>query len=149
MRSVAREPPREEGMRSRLEAALRDPALERAWDDCLAAWTNAADGTRASIRRWVSDLRDQLIDMAGEVADPAEIEVSVAMRYIELKSHWMSANTWIQYATLRRGQADEDMVYRAAVVSLLLGALEPLIRQDDLEEISRFLAAPLGRGSGS
>jgi hypothetical protein len=134
-------------MRRRLEAALHDPALERAWDECFASWGDADDDARDRVRRWVAALRDQLVAMASEVGDCAELEVSIAMRYIELKSHWMTANTWIQYAVQRRGRADGEMVYRAAVVSLLLGAIEPLLRSDDLDEISRFLASPLGRGA--
>ena len=58
------------------------------------------------------------IGTGNELVEPNQadyqIEFSVAVRYIELKSHWMMLNTRIQYELFRRGE--DSFLYEPVVV---------------------------------
>lgn len=67
----------------------------------------------------------------------------VAVRFIELKSHWILLNTQINYKLVSKGEVDMSLAYRASLISQLLEALEHLIEPEDIDRIIDFLSEPL------
>lgn len=134
-------------LQARLTDMLFDPSLERELDGCLAAWTTATPEELTSTRAWIKAQRHDFVEMAAEIDDREELELSIAVRYIELKSHWMMLNTKIQYSLFRAGEAPDVLMYRASLVSHVVGTLEQLLTPSDIERITRFLAQPINRGA--
>lgn len=134
-------------LRERLNDLLFGASLERELEACLAAWTSATPDELDSTRAWVKSQRRDFIEMAVEIDDVEELELSIAVRYIELKSHWMMLNTKIQYSLFHAGEAPDETMFRASLVSHVVGTLEQLLTPSDIERITRFLAQPIYRGT--
>jgi hypothetical protein len=134
-------------LRTQLQELLFGSALEQELEGCLAAWTNATSAEVGETRSWIQSQCHDFIELAGEIDDSEELELSIAVRYIELKSHWMMLNTKIQYSLFHAGEAPEVIMFRASLVSHVVGALEQLLTPTDIERITRFLAQPISRGA--
>lgn len=94
---------------------------------------------------WVDGLRRDLVTLVREIDDASDIEMSLAIAYIEMKSRWIALNTRINYATFRRGACEQGDALRGNAVSLLLGHIESMLNQGDIEQISMFLAQPINQ----
>jgi len=129
-----------------LRQTLRSHDLDSEWSSVVGSWDSGSTAQKERVIGWIRELRDELLDLADHVQDDLEIEFSVAVRYIELKSHWMMLNTRIQYELFRRGEASEENMYKASVCSMLIAALEDLLTDEDRRRIAEFLAEPLARG---
>ncbi|MDX2088849.1 MAG: hypothetical protein SFX73_13410 [Kofleriaceae bacterium] len=133
-------------LRARLHDVLFGPTLEQELEECLATWPNPSPEELLSTREWIGARRHEFVELAAEIDDREELELSIAVRYIELKAHWMMLNAKIQYSLFRLGEAPLEVTYRASLVSSVIGTLEQLLAQDDIERITRFLAEPIERG---
>ncbi|MEM9558870.1 MAG: hypothetical protein AAF995_01080 [Planctomycetota bacterium] len=101
------------------------------------------DALVAEVVGWIGGLRDQLVTLVTTIEDPDEIETTLAINYVELKSKWIALNTKINYTVFRSGACDPVDALRATGVSTLLMIVEELLEQSDIEKITEFLAAPL------
>ena len=81
--------------------------------------------------------------MADEINTLEDLERGVAIQYIEVKCHWTMLNTRIQNQTSSDGMADDDLIYRATCVSLIIEGLEPLLSQERVDKLTNMLAEPL------
>lgn len=125
--------------------ALMKPELEREWRELLSSWEGADQADRDKILERVKEYRQELLSVVETIDDLREVEFTLAIRYVELKSRWMLLNMHIQYGLSSRGVADEAAVYQASVLSFLLAATEPLLRDDDIDVINEFLSNPIER----
>ena len=132
-----------DGLHDRIETALRD-SLDEQWAEVLRQWDGASDRQREAVRTSVSDLRDRVLDSLLSIESPEEIERGLAVGYVEMKCHWTMLNTQIQHQTAHNGRPDEELIYRATCVSLIVQALEPLLTRERVENLAGFLAEPLG-----
>lgn len=128
-----------------LEASLLDPGIEATWTDCLSGWVEATAAERQAVLDWAKGLREEFLQVARDVDDPDEVDYALAIRYIELKSHWIMLNTQINYQTVHRGGAGQELLFRASLISLLVLAIEPLLKSADIDKITDFLAEPIRR----
>jgi len=126
-----------------IERALLAPELRRNWEDTLAEWTEAAPGQAEAILDRMVSVRDEFLQAARDIDDPETLDMVAAIRYIEMKSHWIMLNTQVNYITVFKGETDLGIAYQASLVSQLLEALEKLIDEQDVHRIIEFLSEPL------
>jgi hypothetical protein len=100
-----------------------------------------------TVIEWVLEQRDHMIQLAEDVDDPDDISMAVAIRYIELKSRWISYNTQSNYQMFRYGKVDAQVPLRGSGVSHMLAKIEPLIPQNDIDHITNFLSQPLSQAA--
>ena len=126
-----------------IESVLTAPELEQNWRDTLAEWPDATPAQTNEVLEWTMALRDQFLEAAREIDDEETLEMITAIRYIEMKSHWILLNTQINYSMVSKGEADMALMYRASLVTQLLEGLERLIDQEAVERIIDFLSEPV------
>jgi hypothetical protein len=129
-------------LHDRIEEALRG-SLDSQWDEVLEQWDRAAPSERKAVRAYVSGLRNRMLRSLLDIETEDELERGLATQYIEVKCHWTMLNTQIQHQTSRDGQPEEDLIYRATCVSLIIQNLEPLLSQERVDNLTAFLAEPL------
>lgn len=111
--------------------------------DSLLTWDGVDPNRVEQTLLWIDGLRRDLVKLVREIDEPEDIEMSLAIAYIEMKSRWIALNTKINYATFRRGACDQSDALRGNAISLLLGHIEDMLKQNDIEQISTFLAQPI------
>ena len=126
-----------------MEALLTAPTLIQSWRDTLAEWSEATEAEREQVFKWAVNLRDQFLEAARDIEEPETLDMVSAVRYIELKSHWILLNTQINYGLVSKGKADMCLAFRASLISQLLETLEHLIEAGDIDRIIEFLSEPL------
>ena len=131
-----------DALHERIEEALRG-SLDRQWEEVLDEWTGAAPSERKAVQAYVSGLRNRILGALLDIDTEEELQRGLATQYIEMKCHWTMLNTQIQHQTARDGGPDEDLIYRATCVSLIIQSLEPLLSQERIDNLTAFLAEPL------
>jgi hypothetical protein len=126
-----------------LRLRLTDPVLDVIWEEMLAGWGTANDEEREGLRAWVRRKRDDFLTFAAECVDEEELEQYAALQYIELRAHWQSINNRLNYAMVSAGTTDPRLVYRSALMSQLLGALEGVLDPGSVSRIMQFLSEPI------
>ncbi|WP_103020530.1 hypothetical protein [Salinibacter altiplanensis] len=129
-------------LRQQVETALHG-SLEKEWDEVLGQWAEGSPSERQAVRRYVTELRDRVLDslLAADTVD--ELRRGLALGYAEMKCHWTMLNTRIQHQTAQNGRPEQPLIYRATCVSLIVQALEPLLDREHVEDLASFLAEPL------
>lgn len=92
---------------------------------------------------WVDSLRRDMITLVEQIGGGEDVEMALAIQYVELKSRWIAFNTKMNYAMFRQGNPDVADMCRAAAVSSFLGYVEPMLNEEDIDHITEFLAQPL------
>ncbi len=134
-------------IREELPRVLAIDGMEAAWDGILN--TPIEDGahlpveTAGRLREWIRGIRADLLRVVDDVEDDIEMVHLTAIRYIELKSHWMTLNTQINYRLVKSGIFDPELSMRASLTSGLLMLLERFVDTRDVDRITTFLAQPL------
>ncbi|MDX2147404.1 MAG: hypothetical protein SFZ23_07760 [Planctomycetota bacterium] len=95
--------------------------------------------------KWVDNLRTQLVALVRDIDDPDQIPTTLAIYYIECKSHWIALNTKVNYQNFRHGSCDVETALRGAAISQILARVETLLTADDINQITEFLAQPISR----
>jgi len=131
-----------QALHDRIEEALRG-GIDDQWDEVLAEWTEAVPSERKAVRAYVSGLRNRMLRALLDIDTEDELERALATQYIEVKCHWTMLNTQIQHQTARSGEPDQNLIYRATCVSLIIQNLEPLLSQERIDNLTAFLAEPL------
>lgn len=124
-----------------IEQTLRDD-LNDQWAEVLDHWDQGENAQKRAVMAYVSGLRNRMLRGLLEIEQKEDLVRAVAIQYIEMKCHWTMLNTRIQNQTTSEGQASDDLVYRATCVSLIIQALEPLLTQDRVDNLTTFLAEP-------
>ncbi|WP_105011588.1 hypothetical protein [Salinibacter sp. 10B] len=131
-----------QALHDRIEDALRG-SLDTQWEQVLDEWAEAAPSQRKAVQAYVSGLRNRILRTLLDIDAEEELQRGLATQYIEMKCHWTMLNTQIQHQTARDGSAEEDLIYRATCVSLIIQSLEPLLSQERIDNLTAFLAEPL------
>ena len=134
-------------MVNKLQELLNDGNLDSHWNEALDSWEKdeiAKVRERVnSAREWVSSRKEQLLTSIKDITDEDDVNLALALWYIELKSHWLMLNTQMNYQLFQKGDIDLDVHYKGTMISHLMGAFEPLIREEDQMKISEFLMTPI------
>ncbi|MEL6498988.1 MAG: hypothetical protein AAGJ54_00710 [Planctomycetota bacterium] len=92
---------------------------------------------------WLEALQSDLVALVSEIDGGDDMEMVLAIQYVELKSRWIAFNTKMNYTLFKGNQPRVDDLFRASAVSSMLGHIESLLRPDDIEHITTFLGQPL------
>ena len=131
-----------DALHERIESALRG-TLDREWEEVLDQWAEAAPSQRKAVQAYVSGLRNRILRTLLDIDTEEELKRGLATQYIEMKCHWTMLNTQIQHQTARKGGAEDDLIYRASCVSLIIQNLEPLLSRERIDRLTSMLAEPL------
>ena len=96
---------------------------------------------------WIQTLQGDLIALVQQVGGGDDVEMVLAIQYVELKSRWIAFNTKMNYTMFKGEQPDVSDMCRAVAVSSLLGHIESLLRPDDIDHITDFLARPISEAA--
>jgi len=132
-----------------IENALLAANFEENIPAHLSNWDGADPALVQDVTSWVCGLRDDFFGLVRDIADEEQISASMAIYYIEIKSHWIALNTRMNYQMVGTGAADVSVVLRGSGISTFLAALEPLIAQEDVEAITEFLSEPIDKKNWS
>ncbi|MEM8557974.1 MAG: hypothetical protein AAGG50_09130 [Bacteroidota bacterium] len=127
-----------------IQDILNDPQIDAAWQETLAEWEDAVPSQVRATLAYARGLRNQVLQLAREVDDAADLERMLALHYIELKCQWTKLNALVQYRLGSKGEVREDLMYRASCVSQLLSTIEPLLDPQDVDGFTNVLSAPIG-----
>lgn len=95
----------------------------------------------------VAGMRDDFVELIQTIDDEDEVDTTMAIQYVELKSRWIALNTKINYTTFRHGTCDASDALAAASVSAFLAEVESLLAQEDIDKITEFLAQPISKAA--
>ncbi|MCG6150216.1 hypothetical protein LFX15_18105 [Leptospira levettii] len=98
---------------------------------------------KTNIHLWFDSMIHQFLDILDDVEIKEELSVLIFSKYVELKCYWKQLNTQIQYQNFNTGEADPNLIIKASLTTYILIALEPLIHDEDLNEIQEFLTKPI------
>jgi hypothetical protein len=93
------------------------------------------------VKTHVSGLRSRAWRTLSEIRSVDDLERALAIQDVELKARWTIMNTQIQRQMATGGTPDEELVYRAACVSLIIEALGPLLRREQVDALTDRLNA--------
>ena len=125
-----------------VQERLASDVMESKWREILSEWSGD-DATKESLVHWVRAERDNTIELAESATHEDDLETSVMIRYIELRSQWIRYNALTNYLRLRSGRESREMMLRGVLASSLVEALEPVINKNDLRKACDFMVAPL------
>ncbi|MEN0019522.1 MAG: hypothetical protein AAF747_01410 [Planctomycetota bacterium] len=92
---------------------------------------------------WLTGLQDNLVGLIEKIGEGEDVEMALAIQYVELKSRWISFNTQLNYEMFRSGQPSIETMLRGTAISTFLAHIEPLLKPADIDQITEFLAQPL------
>jgi hypothetical protein len=127
--------------------SLTSPSIESSIREGLEGWDGAEPAAIERTMAWFRAIRDNLIALLRDVDDEDQIDETLAINYIELKSRWIALNTKINYQTFRLGSCDPELAFQGSAISILLGEVESLLTPRDIEQITEFLAQPIRRAA--
>jgi hypothetical protein len=122
-------------VQQRVREALYD-ALDERWDEVLLGWERASPRQRESVKAYVAGVRNRIWKGLSEISSVDGLEKGLAIQYVELKARWTMLNTQIQSQTAQGSEPDDELIYRATCISLLIEALEPLLRQEQVDALT-------------
>lgn len=127
-----------------LHDALHSAEIEESWKSCLEAYKESTPQERLDLAEWASSVRATFLAHAEDVGDDEEEELrtSLALGYIEMKSKWQMLNTQINYQVFRKGEANVNLTYKSALLSVLVDKIGKFITANDLQKIQEFLINP-------
>ncbi|MEM7621592.1 MAG: hypothetical protein AAF235_00125 [Planctomycetota bacterium] len=96
---------------------------------------------------WLDTLRADMKTLVRQIGEGEDVEMALAIQYVELKRRWIAFNTKMNYTMFKGTTPSVTDMCRAASVSAFLGHMETLLRPGDIEHITEFLAKPLNEAA--
>ena len=96
---------------------------------------------------WITAVRDGLVSELSTIADEDDLESTLAINYIELKSRWIAMNTQLNYQMFKHGTPSTEVMQRAFSTTFLLVQIEKVLGPEDIEKITDFLSEPISRAA--
>ncbi|MEO1717707.1 MAG: hypothetical protein AAFR76_11410 [Planctomycetota bacterium] len=96
---------------------------------------------------WLEAVQSDLVALVSEIDGGDDMEMVLAIQYVELKSRWIAFNTKMNYTLFKGNQPVVNDLFRASAVSALLGHIESLLREEDIEHITTFLGQPIANAA--
>lgn len=96
---------------------------------------------------WLDGLRRDMLALISGIGNDDDVEMALAIQYVELKSRWIAFNTKMNYEMFRGITPQAHDMCRATSVSTFLGYLEELLDPSDIDEITTFLSEPIKKAA--
>jgi len=132
---------------NKLQQSLKSAPYEKDLREALQTWENADPAIVDRYVKWGAQVRDEFLSLTEAIDNDEDIDMAAAIHYIELKSRWIAMNTKINYQRFRGQDCSQDDAFKASALSMLLAVVEGLIPQEDIENITSFLAEPIRRAA--
>ncbi|TGL04913.1 hypothetical protein EHQ43_11580 [Leptospira bouyouniensis] len=129
-----------------IKEKLTSPSFIRSVTENIEDWIigfSQQDQNKKNIQSWFDSVIHQFIYILDDVEVKEELSVLLFSKYVELKCYWKQLNTQIQYQNFNKGEADPELIIKASLTTYILIALEPMIHDEDLNEIQEFLTKPI------
>lgn len=129
-----------------IKEKLTSPSFIRSVTENIEDWIigfSQQDQNKKNIQSWFDSVIHQFIHILDDVEVKEELSVLLFSKYVELKCYWKQLNTQIQYQNFNKGEADPELIIKASLTTYILIALEPMIHDEDLNEIQEFLTKPI------
>ena len=125
-------------------AKLMSPEIESEIRGMIDAGVGTKEDARVAIEEALG-ARDSFVEVLRPIDDEEQVMLTLAIHYIEMKSRWIALNTKMNYSLFRTGNPDEPAMLRGTAMSTLLMLIEGMLTPDDVDQITEFLAEPIGR----
>jgi hypothetical protein len=89
----------------------------------------------------VEALRLDLIAQVDSIPMLDELQYTLALTFMELKSQWLQRQVRVCYEEMITGSCNPEVALEASGVSFLIGLIEPLLDQEQLDRIQELFAA--------
>ena len=96
-----------------------------------------------SLLTYVANHFDSFRDVIKDVDVSDELEYMVAIKYAYLKADWIMYNVQIQYASIAGEEVSEELMYKAALCSSMIGRFETITNPSAVGKITEVLAGPM------
>jgi hypothetical protein len=96
---------------------------------------------------WLEGLRHDMASLVSGISNEEDVEMALAIQYVELKSRWIAFNTKMNYEMFRGITPQAHDMCRATAVSTFLGYLEELLNPKDIDTITDFLSEPIKKAA--
>ena len=94
---------------------------------------------------WLDGLRRDMHALISGIGNEEDVEMALAIQYVELKSRWIAFNTKMNYEMFRGITPQARDMCRATSISTFLGYLEELLQPSDIDTITEFLSEPINK----
>lgn len=129
-----------------IKEKLKNESFTRSVSENIEDWRKGFDMSKKEKDQtliWFDSLINNFLKVLEDIEDEEELRVILFTKYVELKCNWKQLNTQIQYQNFNTGNADSHLIIKASLTTYILIAIEPLIHEDDLNEIQQFLTKPI------
>lgn len=96
-----------------------------------------------SLLTYVANHFDSFRDVIKDVDVSDELEYMVAIKYAYLKADWIMYNVQIQYSSIAGEEVSEELMYKAALCSSMIGRFETITNPSAVGKITEVLAGPM------
>lgn len=97
--------------------------------------------------QWIEALQSDFIALVNQIGEGEDVEMAIAVQYVELKSRWIAFNTKMNYTMFRGTLPHVSDMCRATSVSTFLQHVEELLKPEDIDHITEFLARPISEAA--
>lgn len=96
---------------------------------------------------WVCALQTDMINLIKQIGGGEDVDMALAIQYVEMKSRWIAFNTKMNYSMFKGEHPQVSDMCRATSVSTFLQHIETLLKPDDIDHITDFLARPINEAA--
>jgi hypothetical protein len=95
----------------------------------------------ARVAAKIEALRLDVIAQVNNIPMLDELQWTLALTYMELKSQWLQRQVRVCYEEMITGSSNREVALEASAVSFLIGLIEPLLDPQHLERIQELFAS--------
>lgn len=85
-------------------------------------------------------IRTSILGQVDDIPVPEELQWTVALSYLELKSQWLQRQVRVCYEEMMTGSCSQEVAAEASMVSAILAIIEPLMTDEHLRSIQELFA---------
>jgi hypothetical protein len=117
--------------------------LDKAQHKEIAMGTTLDPKSKQRLQLEFEAYRTTFLKGMDDIEDEEDMAYYVAIKYVEVKAHWIQMNLRLNYQAVLKGSADQYMLVEAALLSHFLSLVEPHVDHKQLSLINDLLATRL------
>jgi|GEM_PF-3222049 len=124
-----------------IEHSIKNNALLQDIEDTLLGLENDTD--KEFVRNWIFSKMDEFIERCKIVQEDDELPSLLMWFYMQLKTEWSQINTEVQYQPMVSDEPDMVLIFKASLLSQVIGNVETILRYVDVERAVNFMSNPV------
>jgi hypothetical protein len=124
-----------------IEHSIKNNALLQDIEDTLLGLENDTD--KEFVRKWIFSKMDEFIERCKIVQEDDELPSLLMWFYMQLKTEWSQINTEVQYQPMVSDEPDMVLIFKASLLSQVIGNVETILRYVDVERAVNFMSNPV------